>query len=114
MTPEAQRIHDAIDVLSDRVTDMQGELQGDMARTEAVVRAAVADGIRDVLSDEKVVAQFWRAALTQVQDHAQREAGGLMFSGLRKMMTIAALLFVAYAVGGSALVAKAWHWATTT
>lgn len=109
---EADRIHRSIDNLSDRVTDLQAEMQSDTARTESVVRSAVADGIRDVLSDEKMVAQFWRVALNQVQDHAQRQAGGLMFSGLRKIATVAALLVLAYSVGGAALVTKAWHWVT--
>jgi hypothetical protein len=109
---EADRLHAAIGVISDQVTALHHEVHGDSHRTQEVVREAVAAGIRDVLSDEKVVANFWKAALTQVQDHAQREAGGLVIAGFKKAATIGVILVLAYSVGGFAMVKQAWHWVT--
>lgn len=109
---EAQRIQEAIGHVSDRIVELRGEIAGDVERTESIVRAAVADGIRDVLADQEAVAQFWRTALMQVQDHAKREAGGVVFGALKKMATVAMLLILAYSVAGAAGVAKAWAWVT--
>lgn len=110
---EADRIHAAIGVLSDQISGVHAEIQGDSVRTQAIVRDAVSAGIRDVLSDEKVVAQFWRAALSQVQEHAQREAGSIVLGGLRKGLTVAVFVAFAYSVGGFTMAKQAWHWMTT-
>jgi len=78
----------------------------DLDSQRAMVRDAVADGIRAAVSDPAL----WGEALSAMQAHAQQQAGGWLFGWLR-MLASKALLFVVvglgvYALGGwSALAA---------
>lgn len=110
MTAETERFFTALSVLSDQMVSLQTDIKADVSKTEAVVRAAVAAAIRDVIHDPETTRQFWRAALGEIQEHAQREAGSVLLAGLRKVVMIGMLLVLAYAIGGGALVSKFWHW----
>lgn len=70
------------------------------------MRAAVAEGIRDAVSDP----QLWAAAIVAIQQHAKAEAGGWLFGGIRAALSRLAWVLViglsVYLLGGwSALVA---------
>ena len=65
-----------------------------------VIQAAVADGIKAAVSDPAM----WAAAMRAMQHHAQAEAGGWLFGGLKAMFSRAAWMLVIglgiYLIGG--------------
>ena len=68
--------------------------------TEAKLREAVAAGIREAVSDP----ELWTQMLRAVQQHAQQEAGGWLFGGLRaalgKLAWIVVIGLGVYLLGG--------------
>lgn len=51
--------------------------------TEAKLREAVAAGIREAVSDP----ELWSQMLKAVQQHAQQEAGGWLFGGIKAALS---------------------------
>lgn len=64
------------------------------------IRIAVADGIREAMRDP----QLWASVLAALQLHAQSQAGGWLFGGLRAVLSKVAWLLTigmaVYLVGG--------------
>lgn len=74
--------------------------------TEDKLREAVAQGIREAVSDP----ELWSQMLIAVRSHAQKEAGGWLFGGIKAALSKAAWIVVigtgVYLLGGwTALVA---------
>lgn len=61
-------------------------------RLQVTMRAAVADGMRDLLRDEEAVAKFWRAGYAHLTDHAY--AQGSQWIGKRILVAAVAALFI--------------------
>ena len=100
--------------MTDRTPEQMAFLSEALDRAEAaaatmrpdVIKHAVADGIKTALSDP----QMWAAAMRAMQHHAQTEAGGWLFGGLKAVISRAAWVVVIgmgiYLIGGwSALAA---------
>lgn len=86
--------------LQDQVTDIRGE-----ALTPEAAKRAVAEGIKEAMADPAM----WSAAVLAIQRHAQTEAGGWLFGGLKVLLSrIGWMLLIGlcvYMLGGwSALV----------
>ena len=68
--------------------------------TEEQLKAAVAQGIREAVSDP----ELWTQMLKAVQAHAQQEAGGWLFGGIKAALSKIAWIFVIgfgiYLLGG--------------
>lgn len=68
--------------------------------TEDQLRDAVAQGIREAVSDP----ELWTQMLKAVQAHAQQEAGGWLFGGIKAAISKATWLLVIgtgiYMLGG--------------
>ncbi len=68
--------------------------------TEDQLRDAVAQGIREAVSDP----ELWTQMLKAVQAHAQQEAGGWLFGGIKAALSKATWLLVIgtgiYMLGG--------------
>lgn len=68
--------------------------------TAAAVQAAVADGIRQAVSDPAL----WEAAGRAMREQAQSAAGGWLIGGVRALLTraawIVAIVAGVYALGG--------------
>lgn len=64
--------------------------------TRAMVRQAVADGIREVLADRALVSDFWEAGYTQLLKHASAEAN--QWVGRRILTTVAVAVLAALVV----------------
>lgn len=81
--------------------------------TRQAMRDAVAEGIRDVLSDEESVAAFWTGAFDHLQALAQRQTGRMLLGSLsaivRRILLFIALGLIVYAIGGWSAIEKLWH-----
>lgn len=68
--------------------------------TEEQLKAAVAQGIREAVSDP----ELWTQMLKAVQAHAQQEAGGWLFGGIKAALSKLAWIVVigvgVYLLGG--------------
>lgn len=113
MSGESERIERAIDNLSDRVTDLRGEVHDDGDKTRSIVREAVRDGIRDVLQDKAALKAFWSSAYVQLQDTATQHTGRFVIGGLRafiaKGLMFLILGSVIYSLGGWSALVKLWN-----
>ena len=87
----ARALHD----LSDRMVEAHAD-----TLTAAQVSAAVRDGLTDAVS----APAFWNAALTAITAHAQSEAGGIVFGGLKRLVSrlfwLTLICVGVYAAGG--------------
>ena len=81
----------------------------DREEMAAVMRDAVAEGIRAAVSDPAL----WSAAGDAMQQQATKAAGGWLFSGLRAAMSrigwVLVIGLAVYMVGGWTALVKAWH-----
>lgn len=100
--------------MTDKTADQMAFLSEALDRAETaaatmrpeIIKTAVADGIKTALSDPAM----WAAAMRAMQHHAQTEAGGWLFGGLKALASRIAWFLVIglgiYLIGGwSALVA---------
>lgn len=80
---------------------------------ERHVRAAVRQGMRDVLSDREAIDAFWSAAFDVMQTRATTQTGRFVLGGVRAAMHRAAwflaLGLVVYSMGGWTAVTKLFH-----
>lgn len=106
-------IERAVDNMADRLVDLQGEVHADVERTRAVVREAVAEGIRDVLSDKEALGVFWSSAYDQLQQSATQHTGRFVITGIKAAVTKGSMFLLLgmliYSIGGWSAVAKLWH-----
>jgi hypothetical protein len=99
--PSAKAVMDEVLRAQDQIASMQGQaLQADD------VQQAVANGIRDAVSDPAL----WAAAVVAMQTHAKSEAGGwlinLIKAALSKVLLFGTVGLAVYSIGGwSALAA---------
>lgn len=88
--------------MTDRTPEQMAFLSEALDRAEAaaatmrpdVIKHAVADGIKAAVSDP----QMWAAAMSAMQAHAEKQAGGWLLGGLRTLASKAAM-FIAIGVG---------------
>jgi hypothetical protein len=84
----------------------------DEDQMQALMRDAVAQGLKDVLADPAVVEAFWRSAITTLQVQAQQQTGKVLLGGLttllKKGLLYGGLLVVAYQLGGWTFVKSVW------
>ena len=82
-----------------------------------MVRKAVAEGVRDAVTNKETIAIFVQVALSAavVQLHEQAKAStgkwilGAMWAAVRKGSMFIGLGLLIYSVGGWTAVAKLWH-----
>jgi hypothetical protein len=83
-----------------------------MGELDSLMRRAVADGMREVISDPEAMETVWASAATAFQKSARERTGGFVLgamSGLFSKITMFLLLVgVVYALGGWAGVVKLW------
>ena len=95
MEPSAQKILDEVLRTQEHVIDIRGE-----AVTAQAMKTAVADGIREAVSDP----ELWTAALGAMQKRAQTEAGGWLFAWVKglasKFMLFCLFGAAVYSLGG--------------
>lgn len=81
--------------------------------TKQAMREAVASGIREVLSDKEIVADFWSGAFEQLQESAQRHTGRILLGSLgavaKRVGLFVTLGLIVYAIGGWSAIVKLWH-----
>lgn len=106
-------IERAVDNMADRLVDLQSEVHADVARTKQVVREAVADGMREVLTDDEVLNKFLTALVKQLQSAATKNTGKFVLGSVRAVIargsTFLLLGMLVYSIGGWAAVAKLWQ-----
>lgn len=106
-------IERAVDNMADRLVDLQGEVHADAARTKQIVREAVAEGMREVLTDDEVLNKFLTALVKQLQSAATKNTGKFVLGSVRAVIargsTFLLLGMLVYSVGGWSAVAKLWH-----
>lgn len=77
------------------------------------IREAVADGLRQVLGDKAIVAQFWDGAFEALQQRAQHQTGRFLLGTLgvvaRKAVMFCAIGLIVYSLGGWAALVKLWN-----
>lgn len=80
---------------------------------QAMVRQAVADGLRDACNDREAVGNFWRAAFEQLQAQAQARTGKWVLRNFWRISSKLAMFIgigmLVYSIGGWTAVAKLWH-----
>jgi hypothetical protein len=80
--------------------------------TKALMRAAVAEGIKEALTDEELVERFWDSAFKALSTRAQAGTGKFVLGGLagsvKRFTLFLALGFVVYTLGGWTAIAKLW------
>lgn len=93
--PSAQDILSAVLIAQDRIVAVEGK-----ALHPEDVRQAVAQGIKDAVSDP----QLWAAAVVAMQSHAQNQAGGWLLGVLKatfsKLLLFFAVGLAVYSIGG--------------
>jgi len=76
------------------------------------VADAVADGLRQVITDPEVLDQFWHAAVQQLQKNAQQQTGRWVLAGAKSLVTrwlvIGVIVLAAMKLGGAELAGKVW------
>lgn len=80
------------------MTDESRRLLTDLL--EARMRVAVAEGIRDALTDENAE-RFWRKGLEILHEQAARQAGLLLWGGVKRVLGIAAIVLLVWLVAGA-------------
>lgn len=82
-------------------------------RLKAAMSEAVVNGIRTALADKATMSEFWGTAFESLQHRAQQQTGRMLLGGVisvaKKVLTVGALLWLAYSIGGGTLAAKVWH-----
>lgn len=77
------------------------------------IRTAVADAIKEVLTDKDAVAHFWEAAFDRLQERATESTGRWVLGGFRAILAkasmYAAVAMLVYSLGGWTAVLKLWH-----
>jgi hypothetical protein len=79
------------------MTEESRVLLSAMLRDE--MRGAVADGIRDAMTDDNAE-RFWTKGLHVLQEQAAQRAGLLVLGGLKKVIGIAAIVLAVYLLAG--------------
>lgn len=118
MTPDAQKVLDAISEHSDRITALQGQIGDWKAGQKEDMKAAIVEGLREILQDRDVTTAFWSGAFDSLSDRGVRGAGKFVLGGagtLFKFLLWAALaLVVLFQFGGWPAVLKGLKWWSTS
>jgi hypothetical protein len=108
MATDHEKTTDAINLLNLRLTDMQNTIENEGRAT----RLALAQTIKDVISDEQAMDNLWSSAFSSLQRSAQDHTGRILFGGLKalasRLMLFVSLGLIVYAIGGWTALLKLW------
>ena len=119
MSPEAEKLLDAVNVVSDQVTAVHGAVDDHAAAVKDKTREAMAEAIKEAMRDKEAVSAFWSSAADVLMQYGQQQTGKLVIGGIKGVLSRLGLFLVlgllVYSVGGWGALATAWKalWPTS-
>ena len=84
----------------------------ELGELDTLMRRAVADGMREVITDPEAMDAVWSSAARSLQRSAKERAGGLVLGAMSGLVSKLALFLalggIVYAIGGWAALGKLW------